>query len=168
MKIEWSALIKPRCINEPTFVGKSHLLSKLLDQHLASLSPTTSSVNNTPSTELAFAQGWDTLVRMFDRKYYFNSDESMTTALTSFFDHDRSSIICARRGNVSNAEEREFLGQESVKSFGKGVKLFSLSDNQIGSVSSTMVRQRVEEGREMKGLVLSSVEEIIKREGLYE
>lgn len=114
--------------------------------------------------------GWDTLIRFFAPRYYQPPSPPMSAALASFVEADRSSIACARRGDLSPAEEQAFLESEDVKPWADKVELFDLG-NEAKGVSSTEVRQAVKEGRweAVERLVpFAGVRELLKREGMYQ
>lgn len=110
--------------------------------------------------------GYDTLIRFFDPKYYQSPAPSLSAALSSFFTTDHSSIACARRGDVSRAEEEAFLNREDVKPWRSRIEMYDLPEA-VAGISSTGVRKCVKEGGEWEEMVLEGVEEIVKRDGLY-
>lgn len=151
------------CIQEPTFLAKSTLLTKLFSTHLSH------------SVTLSFSQGWDTLLRMFDPKYY--PDNSIGQALETFFTINGSSIACARRGDVSTAQEAEFLSRQIVERWvaEDKVQMFSLGQG-LAEISSTKVRKLVGEWdgideqdlrQRLEPWVVSQVVDVILRDGLY-
>ncbi|KAH7342002.1 hypothetical protein B0J17DRAFT_648975 [Rhizoctonia solani] len=115
--------------------------------------------------QLTFLMGWDTITRFFAPRYY-PSPQAMLTRLHTFFDDQRSSLVCARRGSHPDSEEQEFLHSEYVRGFydeGK-IRIVDL-DKEVRDISSTDVRNGTIETAEKdcpKGVV-----EIIKREHLY-
>ncbi|ORY61179.1 hypothetical protein BCR35DRAFT_283473 [Leucosporidium creatinivorum] len=156
------------CIAEPAFVSKSRVLKgeveRLLRERIAA--PEGGSV---PEVRLTFLLGWDTLIRFFAPRYYQPPSPPISVALSSFFDTDSSSISCARRGDLSLAEEQAFLESEEVKPWVQKVELFDLGDEAKG-VSSTEVRKAVKKGswEEVERLVpVEGVREVLKRKGMY-
>ena len=110
--------------------------------------------------------GYDTLIRFFDPKYYHPPAPSLSTALSSFFTTDHSSIACARRGDISRAEEEAFLNRDDVRPWRSRIEMFDLPE-EVAGISSTGVRKCVKEGEEWERLVLKGAREIIRRDGLY-
>lgn len=155
------------CCREPTFVGKSTLLRTELDRIVGE-----DVEGNRRTIKLSFALGWDTLIRLFNPKYYAPPAPSMSTALATFF--DGSSVVCARRGDIDAAEEKEFLDREGVKEWSSGIEMVTLS-KELGEVSSSLVRATVKEcggdevliSSRLKGLVVDGVSHYIIREKLY-
>lgn len=155
---------------EPTFVGKSTLLRTELAHVVDENS------DGTPRpVRLSFALGWDTLIRLFNPKYYNPPSPPMSTALASFFTYDGSSVVCARRGDISPAEEKEFLDSNGVREWRAAIEMVSLS-KEMGEVSSSLVRATVKgcEGDEalissrLDGLVVDRVARYIIANKLYQ
>lgn len=155
------------CCREPTFVGKSTLLRT----ELARITGSDTEDGSGP-IKLSFALGWDTLIRLFNPKYYAPPAPPMSTALASFF--DGSSVVCARRGDIDAAEEQDFLDRDGVKEWRSGIEMATLS-KEMGEVSSSLVRATVKEcmgdealiSTRLKGLVVDGVSRYIVREKLY-
>jgi nicotinamide-nucleotide adenylyltransferase len=137
-------------IDEPTFVGKSSKLRRWLrdqqDLHYSQTEFATIPI-------LSFVLGYDTLVRLFNPKYYGDSAAEMHKTLHGFFDYDGSSVICARRSssdkdeNNMNAanEELEFLRSSAVRPYFEtkaGITIVSI-DPEEARMSSTHVREGV-------------------------
>jgi len=91
--------------------------------------------------------------------------------MTTFFSTNRSSILCARRGNLSSSEETKFLSDPEVDKWIQQGKLevFDL-DPEVQGISSTEIRKAVKEGdwEKLERMVpFPGVVEIIKSEKLY-
>jgi nicotinamide-nucleotide adenylyltransferase len=93
-------------IDEPTFAGKSKKLRKAIAQRLSSTSfhhnPTNINSRTQRDIELYFILGFDTVIRLFDPRFYGSDQERMKQVLEGFFGPsteggDGSSIICASR-----------------------------------------------------------------------
>ncbi|CAE6519450.1 unnamed protein product [Rhizoctonia solani] len=138
-------------VNEPTFVGKSTILRECLG------------TANEP--KLTFLMGWDTITRFFAPRYY-PSPSAMVSKLRTFFNDERSSLVCARRGSHPDSEEEGFLHSEYVREFYDGgrIKIVDL-DSQVRDISSTDVRNGTIETAEKD--CPKEVVDIIKREKLY-
>lgn len=96
--------------------------------------------------------------------------------MKTFFVENQSSILCARRGDVDLAEEKEFLAREGVREWiGNGrVEMIDLGEDER-MISSTLIRKVVSEAKgdeermrkNLKGLVVDGVADVIIKEGLY-
>lgn len=209
---ESSSNIAVAVLNFPTFVGKSRIIHSWLDQTLPGLlqdlKPESTSPARTPKVRLSFLIGSDTLTRLFRPAYYPPSSSfpeigsDMETQLKYFFDQDRSRIVCVRRylkpgereeeerfvreddgckqwvksGGIRFVEESETAGGTGA---GAGVK----SGEEMGLISSTLIRQRVDQVRQetqgqdddleeltvkaLEGLCIDDVSRYIARKGLY-
>lgn len=132
-------------------------------------SPSSSSVGSTLTLE--GHAGWDTLIRIFAPKYYQPPGPDLSSSMTSLLETSDSSLVCARRGDVSKEDEADFLASDEVKKWvDKGkVALFDLPE-EARQVSSTRVRQAVKEERwddVKRDVPFDAVVNIIQREGLY-
>jgi len=160
-------------INEPTFVGKSSTLLSFLRQRLDDISSPNSV--STPSLQLTFLQGLDTLERFLTPRYY-TSETAMHQSLRKFFssDEDDSRVVCARRvlpsGQIVGSE------QESQNEMTVMVKEFIESGNvvliDIGeherTFSSSEVREKVIRGDDgWRRLVSRNVGDYMERQKLY-
>ncbi|KAG7530508.1 hypothetical protein FFLO_04998 [Filobasidium floriforme] len=209
---ESSSNIAVAVLNFPTFVGKSRIIHSWLDQTLPELlqdlKPESTSPARTPRVRLSFLIGSDTLTRLFRPAYYPPSSSfpeigpDMETQLKYFFEQDRSRIVCVRRylkpgereeeerfvreddgckqwvksGGIRFVEESETAGGTGA---GAGVK----SGEEMGLISSTLIRQRVDQVRQetqgpddnpeeltvkaLEGLCIDDVSRYIARKGLY-
>ena len=126
-------------LNAPTFADKAAILSRSLRDELSN---TTSLALN-----LNFIVGWDTLIRIFNPKYYDDSTAQMNEILQTFFERDGARLLCARRGGVKVDEEERFMGSDDVRPYkDKGwIRLFNLPNDEVANLSSTEVRKRVAE-----------------------
>ncbi|KAF8322561.1 hypothetical protein DL93DRAFT_2071395 [Clavulina sp. PMI_390] len=197
-----SPCIMVAVIDEPTFVGKSQKLVRYFRSQLQlgtesalGPEPTGTTLHDQPiPPRLTFIVGWDTIIRVFNVKYY-GTREAMNASLGLFFKDDRSSMVCARRStaqlqsprseseNASARKEEEeeeeaaFLGSDDVKEYVESgvVKMVDL-DGEVASLSSTLVRASMarnegdnDEGRHQDGddMLVPTIAEYIRREGLY-
>jgi nicotinamide-nucleotide adenylyltransferase len=185
-------------VDEPTFAGKDRVVREWLDRHIAQarsessssrsdelpssdqphtdapFQPASGIVSNeppreTPSIELTFLLGTDTLIRFFEPKYYPPGE--MMTRLTDFF--SRSSIVSAQRGedDVSQGVEAGVLTRPEVAGFVKSGKVRLTGTFKEGreDVSSTRVREAVKKGEKdvLRELVSGDIADYIERERLY-
>lgn len=86
--------------------------------------------------------------------------------MTSLFVEDKSTLVCARRGDVSPAEEVAFLDSPEVKPWRENVEMFDLEEK-LHAISSTEVRKAAKEGRwedVRRDVPFEGVVEILKRD----
>lgn len=99
-----------------------------------------------PDTEFFFIVGYDTLVRIFDPKYYTERHAE----LKYLFSQCR--FIAANRDNVDTETIQQYLSQASHQPYSKCIDLLLLPDD-YAEISSTEVRQRIEKGESISHLV---------------
>ena len=99
-----------------------------------------------PDTVFYFIVGYDTLVRIFDPKYYTD----LNAELEKLFSQCR--FIAANRDNIDIATIQQYLSQTSLQPYKKYVDYLLLSD-EYAEVSSTEVRKRIEKGESVSHLV---------------
>ena len=99
-----------------------------------------------PETEFHFIVGYDTLIRIFDAKYYadFHAD------LRSLFSACR--FIVANRAEADIETIETFMAQPEVRLYAPYVSAIVLPDA-YADISSTAVRQRLEQGKPIEHLV---------------
>jgi len=112
-----------------------------------------------PAVELFFIVGFDTLVRVFEGKYYTNRDAE----LAELFGESR--FLCANRGDVSLAEVRKWLERPENSAFAGGVFLMEL-DALTAGISSTAAREALLRGETPSEVPLPLLDYIRSR-GLY-
>ncbi|ODO00662.1 hypothetical protein L198_02985 [Cryptococcus wingfieldii CBS 7118] len=150
-------------IHAPNFSSKASILRSHL---LSSLGPVRGK-----EAEMTFLVGMDTLVRIFDPKYYPTGE--MHGILREFFEDSGARVVSARRG-TSEADrvfEKDLLGRDDVKGWVGDGKVRVLGDGHDGweDISSTLVREGVRRGdwSSVKKLVGDGVATYIQREGLF-
>ena len=97
-------------------------------------------------TEFHFIVGYDTLVRIFDPKYY----TEIHTELKHLFSQCR--FIAANRENVDIETIKEFLAQPALQPYSSSVRCLILPEY-YAEISSTEVRQRIAQGDIISHLV---------------
>lgn len=115
--------------------------------------------------------GWDTVIRIFAPRYYQPPNADLASSMHDLFGTDDSSVTCARRGDISRAEESEFLTGPEVQKWAKQgkVELFDLPD-EARAISSTAIRAAVQEGRwddVASSIPVKGIVDIVRRDGLY-
>ncbi len=111
-------------------------------------------------TEIFFIVGYDTLVRLFDPKYYRNRDE----ALEHLFSMSR--FLVGNRAGSDESSVGELLSAPGNVKFSACVEPIRIS-GRAAAMSSTEVRERVEKGLELGNLAPESIEKVIRGIGLY-
>ena len=107
------------------------------------------------NTEYHFIVGYDTLVRIFNAKYYTD----ITNELRDLFSQCR--FIVANRENVNIETIKEFLDAPLVQPYSSYISCLKLPDF-YADVSSTEVRMRLENGESISHLVPSILEDYLK------
>jgi nicotinic acid mononucleotide adenylyltransferase len=99
-------------------------------------------------TEIWFIVGHDTLVRIFEPRFYL--DMPMHQALEHFFRLARLAVF--PRGDADERAIREFLSRDEVKPFADRVAVLP-NEPSLLWVSSTLVRQKLKHGESVTDLV---------------
>jgi len=110
--------------------------------------------------QIHFIVGYDTIVRVLDPKYYEDRNE----ALRSLFAQAR--FLVANREGYDARDLKELFGLEENRPFAAQVLPLLLSPA-LTRISSSLVRQRLAEGKSVAGLVSPQVEEFLRTQGLY-
>ncbi len=102
--------------------------------------------------EVWFIVGHDTLVRIFEPRFY--SDMPMNQALEHFFGLAHLAVF--PRGSADEGAIREFLSRDEVRPFADKIAVLPNEPSLIW-VSSTLVRQKLKRGEPVTELVPPSV-----------
>lgn len=95
---------------------------------------------------LTFTVGFDTLVRLFDRKYYADRDASLSALF------DASEFIAANRAPDPPEAVTTFLARPEVSPSARRIRVIQLPP-EIAAVSATQVRARLSRGEPVADLV---------------
>jgi nicotinamide-nucleotide adenylyltransferase len=102
---------------------------------------------------LVFFIGFDTVTRLFMKKYYHDSEQEMQRIMTDFFERDGCEVVCARRAvsqvaqkDVADQEEEELVRRPFVKPLVESGKLSFASIDGTDGISSTKIRNLLKEG----------------------
>ncbi len=106
------------------------------------------------NTEYHFIVGYDTLIRIFDPKYYTN----INSELQKLFSQCR--IIAANRENVDIETIKQFLAQPIMQPYSTYVSCLLLPDF-YANMSSTQVRDGIANGDDISHLVPSFISEYL-------
>ncbi len=110
--------------------------------------------------EFTFIVGFDTLIRILDKKYYKNRKRS----LDELFEQGRF-LVANRDEYEERAFEMLFRRREN-KRYREKITYFSLP-KRFGTLSSNLVRQRIAEGHPINHLLPISILRYIKSKGIY-
>lgn len=105
-------------------------------------------------TEFHFIVGYDTLIRIFDPKYYTD----IKSELMHLFSH--CCFIVANRDNVNIETIRQFVAQPSIKPFSTSINYLILPDFYV-DISSTQVRNHIKDGEDISHLVPTFLTEFL-------
>lgn len=99
-----------------------------------------------PGTRLAFILGFDTLVRLFDPKYYADLDASLSALFGA------SEFIAANRAPDPPEAVASFLARPDVAPHAHRIHMIQLPAR-IAAMSATEIRARLARGESVAGLV---------------
>lgn len=105
-------------------------------------------------TDFSFIVGYDTLVRIFDPKYYKNLPEELQLLFS------QCRFIAANREETDINAIQQFLSHTSIQAYRQHVDYLLLPDA-YAEISSTDVRRRVENGDSISHLVPPIVAEFL-------
>ncbi|CCG80865.1 Cell division cycle protein 123 [Taphrina deformans PYCC 5710] len=129
-----------------------------------------------PAAKQIYIVGYDTFVRILDKKYYPDQDLSKS-GLEDFFAHGK--LLCAMReddkwGNSATQREHvERLAAGQVDGvpahWGENIALLTLKEDDALGVSSSMIRQAATASDEatLAKYLTPEVRQVIREEGLY-
>lgn len=112
-----------------------------------------------PGTGFDFVVGFDTLIRVFDHKYY----EDMAGTLSRFFERHR--LIATNRAQMTIDAVADYLQEPIVRDFAGRIITRELHP-QHAALSSTQVRTAHEKGTESDALT-PEIAAYIRQNGLY-
>ncbi len=113
-----------------------------------------------PGTSFCFLVGYDTIVRVLDRRYY----QDREAALDELF--AEGEFLVAPRGSWGKEALLRFLEQGENQKFKEKVGFLEISDF-ASSISSTQVRERLRKGEHIQELVPRRILELIGELNLY-
>jgi len=111
-------------------------------------------------TRFTFIVGFDTIIRILDKKYYKNRKKS----LDELFEQSR--FLVANRDDYEETAFEILFRKRENKRYQEKIAFFPLP-TRYGSLSSSFVRNRIAEGRSINDLVPISILRYIKRNGIY-
>lgn len=142
-------------LNEPTFAGKAEIVQDWLKRE-----------KGIDKVQMSFLMGTDTLIRCFVPKYY---PKGMRETMDPFF--KTCFVVSAQRGEDETSrgvEEGVLEGPEVQDWVEQGrIRLSGSFKEGRQAISSTSVRDAIQTGGSLGGLVSQDIEEYIRQEGLY-
>lgn len=105
-------------------------------------------------TRLAFIVGFDTLVRLFDPKYYADRDASLSALFGA------SEFIAANRAPDPPEAVTAFLARPDVVPFAHRIRVIQLPP-EIAAISATGVRTRLARGESISDLVPPEIQSLM-------
>lgn len=106
-------------------------------------------------TSFHFITGFDTLIRLFDSKYYTD----MHAELKSLF--DQCDFITANREEYNADTIRRFLSAPEIRRYACNIKVIELPTD-YAAISSTDIREQLGRGALVENLVPSAISEYIR------
>ena len=113
-----------------------------------------------PSTRHIFAVGFDTLVRVFDPKYY----SRMGSELDDLFSTVEFAV--ANRGGQDEKALTEYLAKPPQGNYKDNIHQLTLAQN-FRDISSSETRDKIQAGVDVSDRVSSIILDIIREAGLY-
>lgn len=107
-----------------------------------------------------FIVGFDTIVRVVDRKYYRNPKKSLDELFA------RCRFLVANRGDLERKDFELLFQKRGNKPYMDRVSYFTLSPR-FSLLSSTLVREKIAKGMPVDPFVPASVLQFIRKKGLY-
>ena len=110
--------------------------------------------------EFTFVVGFDTILRVIDKKYYKNRKRS----LKELFEQSR--FLLANRDDYEETAFENLFRKRENKRYREKITYFSLP-KRFESLSSSLVRKGISEGRSLDKWVPAGIARFIKETGLY-
>lgn len=107
-----------------------------------------------PGTRLVFIVGLDTLVRLFDPKYYDDREGALATLFAS------CEFIAANRAPEPPEAIGAFLRRPEVAPFAPAIQSIRLPA-EVAAISATEIRRRLAGGRSVAGLVPHEIQPLL-------
>lgn len=173
MELMAKRMVKDGCRNTAvaslaaaTFAEKAPIILDYLRQHCPEVQFT-----------LVFFIGFDTVTRLFAKRYYNDSEEQLVKTMNDFFTRDGCEVVCARRP-VENVAQRDVAGQEEaelfsrplVRKFAEMGKLRMVDIDGTKGISSTRIRNSLKEdasGKSAEAFIHPEILEFCQKNGLY-
>lgn len=112
-------------------------------------------------TTFYFIVGFDTLIRLFDPKYYADMEKDLHALFSS------AHIVAANRNDHDAGDLHTFLQHPDRAKFANHIHPLTLPPT-IANMSSTQVRQHIGQQKPIDHLVPNSIAQAIKTLGIYQ
>lgn len=168
---ETKANVAVAIVEEPLMFSKSTLIHDYIEGQQQQEQQEQQEQPRSPPVRLHWLVGFDTLQRFFQIKYY-PSQDYFDKACKRFFEQERTTFVCARRGRDSlpnkqgegkseEEEENELLQSSDVKPWvSRGVIVMMDLQQQVQSVSSTAIREILYSEKERDSTLTRKLEEM--------
>jgi nicotinate (nicotinamide) nucleotide adenylyltransferase len=107
-----------------------------------------------------FIVGFDTILRVMDKKYYRNRKQSFDALFS------RCQFLVANREEHQERALEILFRRREIKAYKEKVSFIKLPER-FSSVSSTLVREKIRKGQSIDQLVPASIHQVIKKKRLY-
>jgi len=111
-------------------------------------------------TAFVFIVGFDTILRVLDKKYYKNRKRSLDRLFES------CEFLVANRGNHEREAFEKFFVHPGNGRYKRKVGFFTLPKG-FSSISSSLVREKLGESKSVRNLIPSPVLRFIQEKGVY-
>ncbi|RKY83402.1 hypothetical protein DRQ09_10115, partial [candidate division KSB1 bacterium] len=111
-------------------------------------------------TKIFFIVGYDTIIRILDKKYYKNRKKSLDRLFNSCF------IIVANRNDRTIEDIKDLFKKPENIHYKDKIYLLKLSSF-TAKISSTLIRENVKKNKPINKYAPSEVVKFIKETGLY-
>ncbi len=112
------------------------------------------------SIDFFFIVGFDTILRIVNRKYYRSPKKSLDELFT------KCRFLVANRGEAEQRDFESLFRKRENRPYAEKVSYFTLPPR-FSLLSSTLVRERIAEGMPVDQFVPASVLQLIRKKGLY-
>jgi nicotinic acid mononucleotide adenylyltransferase len=113
-----------------------------------------------PATGIAYLVGYDTILRILDKKYYRDREAALTGLFAG------SEFLVAGGSGAEEQAVADLFEREENRRFGHKIKTIKLTPF-ASTISATEVRQRVKKGEPIAGLVPAATARLIEQLQLY-
>ena len=112
------------------------------------------------SSEVVFIVGFDTILRVMDKKYYRNRKKSLDELFK------QSQFLVANRDHYEETAFKMLFRKRENKIYGDKVVFFTLHPK-YSSISSSLVRERITKGQPVDGWVPAAILQFVRKKRLY-
>jgi nicotinate (nicotinamide) nucleotide adenylyltransferase len=110
--------------------------------------------------EFTFIVGFDTILRVMDKRYYYNRKRS----LDELFGQSR--FLVANRGDQEREAFEKLFNKRRNERYRERISFFGLPE-EFSSISSSFVRKKIAEGQPVDDFIPKKILRFIEKAGLY-